>query len=77
MDPKLMTRPHIELLRENNVRQGFLEPDEMRQVLKPLPANLRPHAPRHATFSRAEPRARERRPRGEGAHLEPTLRARY
>jgi integrase len=39
---KLMTRPHIALLRENNARQGFFEPEHLRDVLKHLPEELRP-----------------------------------
>jgi hypothetical protein len=32
---KLMTRPKIKLLTENNVRQGFLEPDEIKGAHAP------------------------------------------
>ena len=39
---KLMTKPHIEMLKENNARQGFFEPDQMAEVLAKLPADLRP-----------------------------------
>jgi integrase len=39
---KLMTRPHIALLREDNARQGFFEPEHLRDVLKHLPEELRP-----------------------------------
>jgi integrase len=39
---KLMTRPHIALLREDNARQGFFEPEQLRNVLRHLPDELRP-----------------------------------
>src|SRR6476660_9682817 len=39
---KLMTKPHIALLREDNARQGFFEPEHLRDVLKHLPEELRP-----------------------------------
>jgi integrase len=39
---KLMTKPHIEMLKENNARQGFFEVDQMAEVLARLPADLRP-----------------------------------
>jgi integrase len=39
---KLMTRPHIALLEENNARQGFFERDHYLAVLKHLPEELRP-----------------------------------
>jgi integrase len=39
---KLLGRPHIELLDENNARQGFFEPDQYRDVLKHLPDDIRP-----------------------------------
>ncbi len=37
---KLLAKPHIPLLRENNVRKGFFEPDEIGAVLRNLPQNL-------------------------------------
>src|SRR5262245_943631 len=39
---KLMTKPPIALLREDNARQGFFEPEHLRDVLKHLPEELRP-----------------------------------
>ena len=39
---KLMARPHIALLREDNARQGFFEPEQYRSVLRHLPDDLRP-----------------------------------
>jgi integrase len=39
---KLMTRPKISLLEENNVRQGFFEPEQVESVLKHLPDDVRP-----------------------------------
>jgi len=39
---KLMTGPHIDMLKENNARQGFFEPDQMGEVLAQLPEELRP-----------------------------------
>lgn len=39
---KLMTKPHIQMLKENNARQGFFEPDQMAEVLAQLPHDLRP-----------------------------------
>ncbi len=38
---KLLTRPHIELLPENNARQGFFESEQIAAVLKHLPDDLR------------------------------------
>jgi hypothetical protein len=38
---QLMTMPSIELLKENNTRQGFLEPDQMAAVLGHLPKDVR------------------------------------
>jgi integrase len=38
---KLMTGPHIEMLRENNARQGFFEPDQIAEVLAKLPDDLK------------------------------------
>jgi len=37
---RLATRPHIALLRENNVRRGFFEADEFRAVRARLPPDL-------------------------------------
>jgi integrase len=37
---RLPSRPHIPLLRENNVRRGFFEPDEFRAVRDHLPPDL-------------------------------------
>jgi hypothetical protein len=39
---KLMTKPHIVLLREANARQGFFEPEQYQAVLSRLPEDLRP-----------------------------------
>jgi integrase len=39
---KLMTRPHIALLREDNARQGFFEREHYESVLRHLPEDLRP-----------------------------------
>lgn len=39
---KLLTKPKIKLLPENNARQGFFEPDQIAAVLKHLPDDLRP-----------------------------------
>jgi integrase len=39
---KLMTRPKIVLLEENNARQGFFEQEQFESVLKHLPEDLRP-----------------------------------
>jgi integrase len=39
---KLLTRPHIELLPENNARQGFFEPEQIAAVIGHLPGDLRP-----------------------------------
>jgi integrase len=38
---KLLSRPHIEMLKENNARQGFFEADQMAEVLRRLPEELR------------------------------------
>jgi integrase len=38
---KLMTRPPIKMLKENNARQGFFEPDQIAEVLAKLPPDLR------------------------------------
>jgi integrase len=37
-----MTRPKIKLLDEDNVRQGFFEPEQFESVLKHLPEDLHP-----------------------------------
>ncbi len=37
---KLMTKPHISLLREDNARQGFFEYDQFQAVLRELPDDL-------------------------------------
>jgi integrase len=39
---KVVKRPHIVLLRENNARKGFLEADQLRAVVAELPAVLKP-----------------------------------
>lgn len=39
---KLMTRPKITQLKENNVRQGFFERENYESVLHHLPDDLRP-----------------------------------
>ena len=39
---KLLYRPHIGMLKENNVRTGFFEPEQYRSVLGHLPAEIRP-----------------------------------
>jgi integrase len=39
---KLLYRPHIPMLRENNVRTGFFEPDQYRAVVSHLPSEVRP-----------------------------------
>lgn len=39
---KLMHKPHIALLRENNVRTGFFEPEQYQSVLRHLPDEIRP-----------------------------------
>jgi len=41
-DGRLATVPHIPLLQEDNVRQGFFEEEQYRSVLKHLPEELRP-----------------------------------
>jgi integrase len=38
---KLMARPHIPLLQERNVRQGFFEPDQFASVRDHLPVHMR------------------------------------
>src|SRR5262245_26080052 len=42
--PKVTARPHIPGLAENNVRQGFFEPDQFEAVLRNLPDDIRPVA---------------------------------
>jgi len=39
---KLLHKPHIPLLREDNVRKGFFETDQLNAVLRRLPGPLRP-----------------------------------
>ena len=39
---KLMVRPYIPLLKENNVRKGFFEPDQFRSVWNQLPVHMQP-----------------------------------
>lgn len=39
---KLMTKLHVKLLRENNVRKGFFEREQYLAVLRHLPEDLRP-----------------------------------
>lgn len=39
---KLMAKPKIRLLTEDNARQGFFEPEHLRSVLPVLPEDLRP-----------------------------------
>jgi integrase len=39
---KVAQRPHIDMLQENNVRKGFLEPDAFRSVLSRLSDDLKP-----------------------------------
>src|SRR5215467_7546590 len=39
---KVMKRPHISLLQEDNARKGFLEPHQFRAVIAELPEDLRP-----------------------------------
>jgi integrase len=41
-DGRLAVRPHIALLREDNVRKGFFEADQLANVLAHLPAALKP-----------------------------------
>jgi integrase len=41
---KLMAKPHIPMLRENNVRTGFFEPEDFRSVVKQLPEHVKPVA---------------------------------
>lgn len=39
---KLLHRPHVPLLRENNTRTGFFEPEQFTSVLGHLPASIQP-----------------------------------
>ena len=39
---KLMVRPYIPLLKENNVRKGFFEPEQFRSVRNHLPVHMQP-----------------------------------
>ena len=39
---KLLLKPHIPLLREDNVRTGFYEADQFASVYERLPAAIRP-----------------------------------
>jgi len=39
---KLLARPHIPMLRENNARTGFFEADQLASVLAHLPAPIQP-----------------------------------
>jgi integrase len=39
---KLLAAPHVPMLREDNVRTGFFEPEQFAAVLKHLPEHLRP-----------------------------------
>lgn len=39
---KLLYRPHIPMLRENNVRTGFFEREQFDSVMQHLPAEIRP-----------------------------------
>ncbi len=39
---KLITKPHIPLLQEDNVRTGFFEPEQYLSVIAHLPTHLRP-----------------------------------
>jgi integrase len=39
---KLMVRPYIPLLKENNVRKGFFEPEQFASVKQQLPVYMRP-----------------------------------
>lgn len=41
-DNKVARVPHIPMLEENNIRQGFFEHDEYLELLKALPSYLRP-----------------------------------
>src|SRR5712692_9346097 len=39
---KLMTRPYLPLLKENNIRKGFFEPAQFTSVKNHLPAHMQP-----------------------------------
>ena len=39
---KILHSPHIPMLQENNTRQGFFEPEQIRAVLNHLPATAQP-----------------------------------
>ena len=41
-DGQVTNRPHFPMLRENNVRTGFLEHDQYLEITKHLPKELRP-----------------------------------
>jgi len=41
---KLITKPHIPMLAENNVRTGFFEPEQFNAVIKHLPQHVKPVA---------------------------------
>jgi integrase len=41
---KLLTRPHIPLLKEQNIRQGFFEPAQFASVKRHLPIHMQPIA---------------------------------
>lgn len=41
---KLIAKPHVPLLAENNVRAGFFEPGQFNSVLKHLPEHVKPVA---------------------------------
>jgi integrase len=41
-DGKLLHRPHIPMLQENNARKGFFEAEQLAAVLKHLPPAIRP-----------------------------------
>ena len=40
--PKVAQKPYVAMLRENNVRKGFIEYDEYRTLLDALPVHLKP-----------------------------------
>jgi integrase len=39
---KILNKPHIPMLTENNVRRGFFEPDQFEALLKQLPEHVKP-----------------------------------
>jgi integrase len=39
---RIIQKPYIPMLKENNVRQGFFEPEQFRAVCSKLPADLQP-----------------------------------